>query len=192
LTGAGWRLLDTKSKKANVSIEHRITNAKINSNELGDDFDKAANVTKKDLKELQIPLPPLPIQAEIVAEIEQYQKVIDGYNLLIDSYKPVFEVKEEWERVKLGEVLNFVSSGSTPLGGKCRSRSTEWLRKYGGRGLVKKSLFRKNCLFLLHKKTKNHPNHEYGPDSLQTIQSIAQTLAERTKATHQYRRGRID
>lgn len=43
LTDAGWRLLDTKLKKANVSLEHRITNAKINPNELGDDFDKVAN-----------------------------------------------------------------------------------------------------------------------------------------------------
>lgn len=76
------------------------------------------HITKGNLEKIQIPLPPLLVQAEIVAEIEQYQKVIDGCNLLIDNYKPVFEVKEEWEKVKLGEVLNFVSSGSTPLGGK--------------------------------------------------------------------------
>ena len=35
-------------------------------------------VTKRQLAELQIPLPPLEVQREIVAEIEGYRRVIDG------------------------------------------------------------------------------------------------------------------
>ena len=41
-------------------------------------------VTKKRLSEIQIPLPPLEVQREIVAEIEGYQKVINGARELRD------------------------------------------------------------------------------------------------------------
>ncbi len=40
-------------------------------------------VTKRQLAELQIPLPPLKIQQEIVAEIEGYQEEITNYELAI-------------------------------------------------------------------------------------------------------------
>ncbi|MEW6565066.1 MAG: N-6 DNA methylase [Spirochaetota bacterium] len=40
---------------------------------------------------LQIPLPPLEVQQEIVAEIEGYQKLIDGCTQVIDVWKPDVE-----------------------------------------------------------------------------------------------------
>jgi type I restriction enzyme M protein len=58
----------------------------------------------KVLKELQIPLPPLSVQEEIVAEIEGYQKIIDGAKLVVDNYKPKINIDAEWEMVKLGEI----------------------------------------------------------------------------------------
>jgi type I restriction enzyme M protein len=39
------------------------------------------------LKEYEIPLPPLEVQKEIVAEIEGYQKVIDGNRELIARFE---------------------------------------------------------------------------------------------------------
>ena len=44
-------------------------------------------VTKKQLAELQIPLPPLEVQREIVAEIEGYQRVIDGSRTVIERFE---------------------------------------------------------------------------------------------------------
>ena len=44
-------------------------------------------VTRNFLSELQIPLPPLEVQKEIVAEIEGYQKVIDGARDLIVRFE---------------------------------------------------------------------------------------------------------
>jgi len=38
--------------------------------------------------EIQIPLPPLEVQKEIVAEIEGYQKVINGARAVLDNYRP--------------------------------------------------------------------------------------------------------
>ena len=40
------------------------------------------------LKEMEIPLPPLEVQKEIVAEIEGYQRVIDGARAVLDNYRP--------------------------------------------------------------------------------------------------------
>ena len=40
--------------------------------------------------QLEIPLPPLEVQKEIVAEIEGYQKVIDGARAVLDNYRPSY------------------------------------------------------------------------------------------------------
>ena len=58
------------------------------------------------LKELKIPLPPLEVQREIVAEIESYQKLIDGCRQVVDSWKPQIDINLEWPMVKLGEVCD--------------------------------------------------------------------------------------
>ena len=51
---------------------------------------------------LQIPLPPLEVQQEIVDEIEGYQKVIDGARQVVENYKPVIPIDPDWPLVKLG------------------------------------------------------------------------------------------
>lgn len=56
------------------------------------------------LRSIQIPLPPLSIQEEIVAEIEGYQKIIDGAKAVVANYKPKIDIDPEWEMVGLGEV----------------------------------------------------------------------------------------
>ena len=64
------------------------------------------------------PLPPLAVQREIVAEIEGYQRVIDGARAVVENYRPHIAIDPEWPTVALGELLSFVSSGATPKGGK--------------------------------------------------------------------------
>ena len=46
--------------------------------------------------ELQIPLPPLEVQKEIVAEIEGYQKVINGARAVLDHYRPHIHIHPDW------------------------------------------------------------------------------------------------
>jgi type I restriction enzyme M protein len=76
------------------------------------------SISQMTISQIKIPLPPLSIQQEIVAEIEGYQKVVDGARQVVENYKPKIKVEEGWEAVELGEVTLFISSGSTPLGGK--------------------------------------------------------------------------
>ena len=63
------------------------------------------HITKGDLERIKIPLPPLDVQKEIVAEIEGYQKVIDGARAVIDNYRPHIPIRPEWPVVELGTVI---------------------------------------------------------------------------------------
>ena len=60
---------------------------------------------------IDIPLPPLEVQKEIVAEIEGYQKVIDGARAVIDNYKPQIPIDPEWEMVELAKIIDELESG---------------------------------------------------------------------------------
>jgi type I restriction enzyme M protein len=58
------------------------------------------------LKEHQIPLPPLQVQKEIVAEIEGYQKVINGARAVLDNYRPHIPIHPDWHMVELSEICD--------------------------------------------------------------------------------------
>ena len=72
-----------------------------------------AEISKSKFCELQIPLPPLGVQKEIVAEIEGYQKVINGARAVLDHYRPHIPIHPDWPMVELGNVVSY-SSGGTP------------------------------------------------------------------------------
>ena len=56
---------------------------------------------------IQIPLPPLEVQKEIVAEIEGYQKVINGARAVLDHYRPHIPIHPDWPIVELSEICSF-------------------------------------------------------------------------------------
>ena len=65
---------------------------------------------------IEIPLPPLSVQQEIVAEIEGYQRVIDGARAVVENYRPHFVVDPDWPLVALGDVCERIQYGlSAPL-----------------------------------------------------------------------------
>ena len=61
------------------------------------------------LTEFPIPLPPLEVQKEIVAEIEGYQKVINGARAVIDNYRPQIPIHPDWPMVELEEAVEVTS-----------------------------------------------------------------------------------
>lgn len=61
----------------------------------------------------KIPLPPLEVQKEIVAEIEGYQKIIGGARQVIENYQSRISIHPDWPMMELGEVCN-IKSGGTP------------------------------------------------------------------------------
>lgn len=80
-----------------------------------------AEISKSKFCELKIPLPPLEVQREIVAEIEGYQKVINGARAVVDNYRPHIPIRPEWPVVELGS-LCAIRSGGTPD----RSNESYW------------------------------------------------------------------
>ena len=63
------------------------------------------HITKGNLEKIEIPLPPLEVQNELVAEIEGYQKVINGARAVLDHYRPHIPIHPDWPMVALGEVI---------------------------------------------------------------------------------------
>jgi type I restriction enzyme M protein len=61
------------------------------------------NIAKPQLLSTMIPLPPLEVQQQIVAEIEGYQKVIDGARQVLDNYKPHIAIDPLWPVVRIDE-----------------------------------------------------------------------------------------
>jgi type I restriction enzyme M protein len=73
------------------------------------------HLSAKQILEIEIPFPPLEIQKEIVAEIESYQKVIDGARAVVENYRPHIPIDPTWPQVKIGDPNLFrIESGGTP------------------------------------------------------------------------------
>ena len=66
------------------------------------------------LKETQIPLPPLEAQRELVAEIEGYQRVIDGAQAAADHYRPHIAVDPAWPTATIESLFRRVEDAVLP------------------------------------------------------------------------------
>lgn len=64
--------------------------------------------------EIPIPLPPLGVQREIVAEIEGYEKVIKGARAVLENYRPHIPIQPDWPMVPISEVSLRITKGSSP------------------------------------------------------------------------------
>jgi len=80
------------------SLEKEIT---------GDAGATFASINRGDIEKIQIPLPLLTVQQEIVAEIEGYQKVINGARAVLDNYRPHITIHPDWPMVELGQICSF-------------------------------------------------------------------------------------
>jgi type I restriction enzyme M protein len=63
------------------------------------------SITQSDVEEITIPLPPLEIQRQMVAELDGYRKLIEGARQVIANYKPTIKIDPGWSVVKLGDVI---------------------------------------------------------------------------------------
>ena len=68
----------------------------------------------------KMPLPPLEVQHEIVAEIEGYQKVIDGARAVVENYRPHIHIDPDWPMVELGQACHFKRG---PFGGSLKKET---------------------------------------------------------------------
>lgn len=112
----GWLLLRPKSSTINQDFAYQM----LSSEPVQTQFDKAAtggvvkNLNIDLVKLVVIPLPPLAEQEALVAEVEGYQKVIDGARQVVVHYKPRITIDPAWEMVELGEVIDLASGEFLP------------------------------------------------------------------------------
>ena len=68
-------------------------------------------VSIKNLKSIQIPLPPIEMQEQIVAELESYQKIIDGAKQVVENYRTTIKVDTKWKVYCLGDICLEIRNG---------------------------------------------------------------------------------
>jgi type I restriction enzyme M protein len=68
------------------------------------------NIGKNEILSIEIPLPPIETQEEIVSELEYYQKILDGAKQVVDNYKHFIDIDPSWDLKELCEV-SLVTSG---------------------------------------------------------------------------------
>ena len=69
------------------------------------------------LADYKIPLPPIEVQREIVAELDGYQRIIDAAQEIVKTYKPTIKINPDWEFAELGNITRLVRG---PFGGSLK------------------------------------------------------------------------
>jgi len=57
--------------------------------------------------QVSIPLPPLEVQKDIVAEVEDYQTIVNGARAVLDHYRPHIPIDPDWPVIELREICSF-------------------------------------------------------------------------------------
>ena len=113
----GWLLLRDHSKRLDQNFLYHI----LGSMPVVAQFKQAAtggvvnNLNSEIVRRVKIPLPPLDVQQEIVAEIECYQKIIDGARAVLDNYRPHIPFDANWPTPMLGGLAGNLDSRRVPI-----------------------------------------------------------------------------
>jgi len=89
------------------------------------------NLNSTILSTYRIPLPPLEVQEQIVAELDSYQKIIDGARQVIENYKPHIDIDPSWPVAELGDIFKLSSGRFLP---KKEQKEGKYF-VYGGNGV---------------------------------------------------------
>mgnify|MGYP000980168461 CR=1 FL=1 len=70
------------------------------------------SINKTDIAKIKIPLPPLEIQEQVVAELDSYVGIIAGAKQIAQNWKPSYKTNPEWEIKNLLDVCNLITDGT--------------------------------------------------------------------------------
>jgi type I restriction enzyme M protein len=63
-------------------------------------------LNQEKMRGITVPLPPLEVQAEMVAELDGYAAIISGAKQIVGNWKPRIVVAPEWEKRELGDICD--------------------------------------------------------------------------------------
>jgi len=78
------------------------------------------------LQTFLIPLPPLEIQEQIVAELDGYAGIIAGAKQIAQNWKPKIDIDPEWEKVKLDKIVSFSQGVQVDLEDQLKTPTTDY------------------------------------------------------------------
>lgn len=67
------------------------------------------------INSISIPLPPIDVQQQIVSELESNRQIIAGARTVVQNYKPVIAINENWERTTVGNLFEVVADTINPV-----------------------------------------------------------------------------
>jgi type I restriction enzyme M protein len=102
-------LKNKDSKKVSLRYVYQLIANNLKVIERGFQGQGLKNVSKKHLKSIKIPLPPIEIQEKIILEFERFQKIIDGAKQIVSSYNPTIKIYPDWKHLKLEELSLFLT-----------------------------------------------------------------------------------
>jgi len=62
------------------------------------------NISQGVIRKLEIPLPPLEIQEQIVVELNGYAGIIAGAKQIVSKWKPIIDIDPKWENKTVSEI----------------------------------------------------------------------------------------
>jgi type I restriction enzyme M protein len=114
----GRGLAAIRPDMSKVLLEYVFIILKLMQDEIkGNSGSTFASINRSDIAKIQIPLPPLEIQRQIVDEIAAHQRIIDGARQVVEGWKPNLELElaeslpkgvGEWEKFTLGDIAELV------------------------------------------------------------------------------------
>ncbi len=115
---SAMKILRTKKGVANIRyVYHAMQNITFTPNE-------HKRFWISEYSKIRIPLPPLEIQQQVVAELDGYAGIIAGAKQVVENWKPQIDINPEWDKVKVEKISTLVRGSSPrPQGDK---------RYYGG------------------------------------------------------------
>ncbi len=152
---SAMKILHTKKDKADIRFLYYVMQK----------IKFAGNEHKRywisEYSKIKIPFPPIEVQKEIVAELESYQKIIDGAKQIVDNYKPTIKIDPKWEKVKLGKVCE-IGSSKRVFESDWKAEGVPFYRareivKLSNTGFVKNELFISEEMFLKYSKKYDYP-----------------------------------
>jgi type I restriction enzyme M protein len=105
-------VLTNKTVATSLSYVYNIILNNLELIEKGFQGQGLKNVSKKHLELIEIPVPPIEVQKEIVQELDGYQKIIDAAQTIVETYKPTIKINPDWDSVKLADATVKITDGS--------------------------------------------------------------------------------
>lgn len=62
------------------------------------------NISPTEIMNFKFPLPPITYQEEVAEKIISHNRIIGGAKQVLESYRPVIDIKPEWEMVLIGDI----------------------------------------------------------------------------------------